>query len=926
MVRVVGAVVVGLCLSACSDSVVTGDVGSVGLDTSGGEGDRVVADTSMTDAMLTSDTGSGLDADPGDAVILPSDADTEVVAPECADGGCFGQACAGPEDCDSGYCVPHMGDKICTKPCETECPAGLSCQLASGGSGDPLFLCVSFVPHLCQPCEKSAECDDDGLGAACVSYGDVGMFCGGACSAKSDCPGGYACEEVPTASGGTSKQCVAMSGECTCSKLSKELALSTVCAVTNDLGSCQGKRFCGADGLTACDAEPASEESCDGVDNNCDGLVDEGVDCSDEDQCTVGACSGPDGCSQTVAIGASCDDADPMTQADVCLEDGSCAGVSIACPQGPCIVKGTPNGEDCDMEFHPAGFPCDDGEAATKNDVCDDAGVCAGTSYNCDAEPLSACVVSYTTDGASCVPVFAPDGTLCSDDDAGTKDDVCDGMGTCSGTPYACDGEVTSTCVPSFLPDGNGCLPQLAPEGTPCDDGNPTTTGDACDASGQCEGTSYDCANEPLSACVVSYTTDGASCVPVFAPDGTLCSDDDAGTKDDVCDGMGTCSGTPYACDGEVTSTCVPSFLPDGNGCLPQLAPEGTPCDDQNPSTKDDLCDALGDCAGTSYDCANEPTTTCTPAFETDGQGCVPKHAMGGSICDDGDVNTKDDTCDGAGGCAGTPYDCANEPITNCITAYATDGNGCVPTYAPANTACSDANDTTKDDSCDGAGACKGTPYSCNDPTDPCLPNYVADGVGCQPNYAPPGTPCDDNQLTTYGDVCNGNGSCSGTQCQARTIDFVNLADKVIGSANLWYPNQEETVYLEAPSGRKAWIRIKYSESCNDAYVEMVSPSNHTNMCFDHGKAKCDPVYNMGYFVLSNCDSNIRWKFDGQTKTLGEQANCDSYQAPCDIKGGAGAQLYYGNTSLLPCHDLCKNWTVQAPNCSCTWNGFNVKP
>ena len=496
-----------------------------------------------------------------------------------------------------------------------------------------------------------------------------------------------------------------MSGECTCSKLSKELALSTVCAVTNDLGSCQGKRFCGADGLTACDAEPASEESCDGVDNNCDGLVDEGVDCSDEDQCTVGACSGPDGCSQTVAIGASCDDADPMTQADVCLEDGSCAGVSIACPQGPCIVKGTPNGEDCDMEFHPAGFPCDDGEAATKNDVCDDAGVCAGTSYNCDAEPLS--------------------------------------------------------------------------------------------------------------ACVVSYTTDGASCVPVFAPDGTLCSDDDAGTKDDVCDGMGTCSGTPYACDGEVTSTCVPSFLPDGNGCLPQLAPEGTPCDDQNPSTKDDLCDALGDCAGTSYDCANEPTTTCTPAFETDGQGCVPKHAMGGSICDDGDVNTKDDTCDGAGGCAGTPYDCANEPITNCITAYATDGNGCVPTYAPANTACSDANDTTKDDSCDGAGACKGTPYSCNDPTDPCLPNYVADGVGCQPNYAPPGTPCDDNQLTTYGDVCNGNGSCSGTQCQARTIDFVNLADKVIGSANLWYPNQEETVYLEAPSGRKAWIRIKYSESCN---------------------------------------------------------------------------------------------------------------
>ena len=36
----------------------------------------------------------------------------------------------------------------------------------------------------------------------------------------------------------------------------------------------------------------------------------------------------------------------------------------------------------------------------------------------------------------------------------------------------------------------------------------------------------------------------------------------------------------------------------------------------------------------------------------------------------------------------------------------------------------------------------------------------------------PPGTPCSDNQLNTYNDTCNGAGSCSGTQCIPRTINF----------------------------------------------------------------------------------------------------------------------------------------------------------
>ena len=61
------------------------------------------------------------------------------------------------------------------------------------------------------------------------------MFCGGACENSSDCPAGFDCEVVPTASGGSSSQCVAQSGICACSDLSKEMTLSTTCAVSNDV-------------------------------------------------------------------------------------------------------------------------------------------------------------------------------------------------------------------------------------------------------------------------------------------------------------------------------------------------------------------------------------------------------------------------------------------------------------------------------------------------------------------------------------------------------------------------------------------------------------------------------------------------------------------------------------------------------------------
>lgn len=50
--------------------------------------------------------------------------------------------------------------------------------------------------------------------------------------------------------------------------------------VANEHGQCEGKRVCTEDGLTDCDAPEPAPETCDGIDNDCDGTVDEG--CAEE--------------------------------------------------------------------------------------------------------------------------------------------------------------------------------------------------------------------------------------------------------------------------------------------------------------------------------------------------------------------------------------------------------------------------------------------------------------------------------------------------------------------------------------------------------------------------------------------------------------------------------------------------------------------
>jgi hypothetical protein len=182
----------------------------------------------------------------------------------------------------------------------------------------------------------------------------------------------------------------------------------------------------------------------------------------------------------------------------------------------------------------PDGTPCDDGDACVKYDHCMD-GVCQD---GCHTGWHNACDYSYCddTDG---VCKSLPEDTLCPDD----------------GNPCTVE-----ACDP-FL----GCVSFVVPDLTPCDNG------DACRVNSD--------------FCINGVCEDG--CVDPFAHGCILaqwCGDD------------GTCQELPLDCDDGNPCT-IESCDPTLGYCVSMEAPDGDPCDDENPQTINDQC-INGNCVG----------------------------------------------------------------------------------------------------------------------------------------------------------------------------------------------------------------------------------------------------------------------------------------------------------------------------------------
>ncbi|MBD90276.1 MAG: hypothetical protein CL940_08055, partial [Deltaproteobacteria bacterium] len=277
------------------------------------------------------------------------DPSAELTDPGCQPGeGCWGEPCAADEDCYSGVCVVDQGEGVCSMTCLNDCPSGFSCVLESPGATDPTWICASDHEKLCQPCAQSSECTSfSDVESVCVPYTEHpglslesthGHFCATTCEDHEQCPSGYGCAELADQLGDLVQVCVHTDFECDCSSAALDLNLQTACTIGNDAGICSGDRVCSEAGLTACDAQEPALESCDGLDQDCDGLIDESLAPM---TCGLGACE-----HQTASCvdgaGAICDDFLGATPESCDGIDNDCDGETdeslgaIECGEGAC--------------------------------------------------------------------------------------------------------------------------------------------------------------------------------------------------------------------------------------------------------------------------------------------------------------------------------------------------------------------------------------------------------------------------------------------------------------------------------------------------------------------------------------------------------------------------------------------------------------
>ena len=532
--------VVILALAGCGD------------DKSSGPADGVLLEVEEQDTILVVDTVVAVDT-------VAVDTAPAVDTYEPPKPGEFGYACNGNDDCNSGWCIQTASGRKCTRTCVEECPDFFDCREAPGT--DATFICVPTFTHLCDPCDETSDCNEPGqTGNFCLGYGPKGKFCGGACNNDANCPGGYVCRNVPVGGGGQAKQCVPPDGqECRCSDLAKSLQLSTTCFIENEDGKCEGKRFCTQSGLNLCDAADPFPESCNGIDDNCNGAIDDfppdyqcllenefgackgqgtcadgvetcvgtapkpeqcnGIDddcdgatdedlCDDQNPCTIDFCNSEGACAHQNDNTKLCDDGSVCTQVDKCL-DGFCVGYNpLPCGDGnPCYSYQCDPVAGCLTQYANAAN-CEDGQPCTKGDKCN-LGVCVAGSWDTcdDGNP---CTIDNCVTNQGCTHTPATNGIPCGGGAGQCTTGQCSN-GVCLGVPVNEAGPCTPTSTPNQCQQGlcrvGQCKLESKPDGAGC-----AAPSSDC-PTGQCNG--GQCLSKSGVSCTAEYGLDLCQTVEV---------------------------------------------------------------------------------------------------------------------------------------------------------------------------------------------------------------------------------------------------------------------------------------------------------------------------------------------------------------------------------------------------------------------------
>jgi hypothetical protein len=605
------------------------------------------------------------------------------------------------------------------------------------------------------------------------------------------------------------------------------------------------------DGFAACEecddgdaaVNPDATERCDGVDNDCDGTIDED-DATDaltwyadadgdgfgDSGTTTAACDQPSG-YVGAAYATDCDDTDAAVSPvdpEICDGvDNDCDGSTdeglldayYADSDGDGYGDAGSSTEACAA---PSGFveddtDCDDSDATVNpgaNERCDEQdNDCDGLVDDDDSAVVGTTTwyVDYDGDGyggarlstAACEQPsgYVADASDCDDTDASAwpgAEEICDGADN------DCDGTVDEGLDSTWYADSDGdgfgdaaatASACAAPSGytsddTDCDDGDAAINPDAYEA---CDGIDNDC--------------DG------------LVDDDDpdaatAGTWYADADGDGL--GDPAAS----TSACAP---PSGT------VADATDCDDGDPAINpaaSEVCDGIdNDCDGLVDD--DDPvvtggTSTWYVDYDGDGYGGAllstdacsqPRgYVADATDCDDGDAATNpgaSEVCDGADNdCDGDVDEGATSEwfLDYDGDGYGDDATGVEACSAPSSYYVStdgDCDDTDADVNPGAPAGCDGGDWDCDGlvDNDADLDGYADAACG--------GDDCDDSDAAVLPEV--GGGCALGTTCldQGRSIGDGDYTIDPDGYATGLDPFD---VYCDMSTDGGGWTAVDYAD------------------------------------------------------------------------------------------------------------------